>query len=96
MGGELILRETVLNLGRPSPKRLTFEVRGLDANMFVSSFGFKEITAAQYATMKATCRKWLSASDCSLAVRDVIAWITAASPPAKGPRSRAAWRESGR
>lgn len=45
MGGELILRETVLNLGRPSPKRLTFEVRGLDANMFVSSFGFKEITA---------------------------------------------------
>jgi translocation and assembly module TamB len=45
MGGELILRETVLNLGRPSPKRLTFEVRGLDANMFVSSFGFNEITA---------------------------------------------------
>jgi hypothetical protein len=45
MGGELILRETVLELGRPSPKRLTFEVRGLDANMFVSSFGFKEITA---------------------------------------------------
>jgi hypothetical protein len=45
MGGELILRETVLNLGRPSPKRLTFEVRGLDANMFVSSFGFTEIKA---------------------------------------------------
>ena len=45
MGGELILRETVLNLGRPSPKRLTFEVRGLDANMFVNSFGFTEITA---------------------------------------------------
>jgi hypothetical protein len=45
MGGELILRETVLNLGRPSPKRLTFEVRGLDANMFVSSFGFNEIKA---------------------------------------------------
>ncbi|WP_156957032.1 intermembrane phospholipid transport protein YdbH family protein [Sphingomonas astaxanthinifaciens] len=45
MGGELILRETVLNLGRPSPKRLTFEVRGLDANMFVSSFGFADITA---------------------------------------------------
>lgn len=45
MGGELILRETVLNLGRPSPKRLTFEVRGLDANMFVSSFGFREIKA---------------------------------------------------
>jgi hypothetical protein len=45
MGGQLILRETVLNFGRPSPKRLTFEVRGLDANMFVTSFGFKEITA---------------------------------------------------
>jgi hypothetical protein len=45
MGGELILRETVLNLGRPSPKRLTFEVRGLDANMFVTSFGFREISA---------------------------------------------------
>jgi hypothetical protein len=45
MGGELILRETVLNLGQPSAKRLTFEVRGLDANMFVTSFGFKEIVA---------------------------------------------------
>ena len=45
MGGELILRETVLNLGQPSPKRLTFEVRGLDANMFVQSFEFKEIAA---------------------------------------------------
>lgn len=45
MGGELILRETVLNLGRPSPKRLTFEVRGLDANMFVNSFGFNDIKA---------------------------------------------------
>jgi hypothetical protein len=45
MGGELILRETVLNLGRPSPKRLTFEVRGLDANMFVNSFGFDDIRA---------------------------------------------------
>jgi hypothetical protein len=45
MGGELILRETVLNLGRPSPKRLTFEVRGLDANMFVNSFGFDDIKA---------------------------------------------------
>ncbi|WP_344710306.1 intermembrane phospholipid transport protein YdbH family protein [Sphingomonas humi] len=45
MGGELILRETVLNLGRPSPKRLTFEVRGLDANMFVNSFGFTDLKA---------------------------------------------------
>lgn len=45
MGGELILRETVLNLGRPSAKRLTFEVVGLDARQFVQSFGFKEIEA---------------------------------------------------
>jgi len=46
MGGELILRETVLNLGKPSPKRLTFEVVGLDAHILVSTFGFKEIDAA--------------------------------------------------
>jgi hypothetical protein len=45
MGGELILQETILNLGRPSAKRLTFEVVGLDANQFVQSFGFKEIGA---------------------------------------------------
>lgn len=46
MGGELILQETILNLGRPSAKRLTFEVVGLDANRFVQSFGFKEIEAS--------------------------------------------------
>jgi len=45
MGGELILQETVINVGRPSPKRLTFKVVGLDANRFVQSFGFKEIGA---------------------------------------------------
>jgi translocation and assembly module TamB len=45
MGGELILRETVLNLGKPSPKRLTFEVVGLDAHILVSTFGFKELDA---------------------------------------------------
>jgi hypothetical protein len=46
MGGRLILRETVLNFGRPTPKRLTFEVVGFDAKMFVESFGFEglEIT----------------------------------------------------
>ena len=32
MGGRLILHETVLNFGRPSAKRLTFEVVGLDAH----------------------------------------------------------------
>jgi hypothetical protein len=45
MGGQLILRETILNFGRPSPKRLTFEVVGLDAKTFVGSMGFKELSA---------------------------------------------------
>jgi len=45
MGGTLILEETVLDLGKPSAKRLTFRVEGLDANQFVQSFGFKEISA---------------------------------------------------
>ena len=43
MGGRLILRETVLNFGRPTPKRLTFEVVGFDAKMFVDSLGFEGI-----------------------------------------------------
>jgi hypothetical protein len=45
MGGRLILQETILNFGRDAPKRLTFEVVGLDANTFVSSMDFKEISA---------------------------------------------------
>ena len=45
MGGRLVLRETVLNLGKPTPKRLTFAVDGLDAHILVDSFGFKEIAA---------------------------------------------------
>ena len=45
MGGRLILQETILNFGRPSPKRLTFEVVGLDAKTFVDSMGFKELSA---------------------------------------------------
>jgi len=45
MGGRLILHETVLNFGRPSAKRLTFEVVGLDAHTFVSTLGFKELDA---------------------------------------------------
>ena len=46
MGGRLILHETVLNFSRPTPKRLTFEVVGFDAKMFVDTFGFEglEIT----------------------------------------------------
>jgi hypothetical protein len=45
MGGRLILHETVLNFARPTAKRLTFEVVGLDAKTFVDSLGFKEIAA---------------------------------------------------
>jgi hypothetical protein len=45
MGGRLILQETVLNFGRPTAKRLTFEVQGLDAHTFVQSLGFKELDA---------------------------------------------------
>src|SRR4029078_10755411 len=45
MGGRLILRETVLNFGKPTAKRLTFEVQGLDAHTFVQSLGFKELDA---------------------------------------------------
>ncbi len=46
MGGRLILRETILNFGRPAPKRLTFELQGFDAKMFIDSLGFSglEIT----------------------------------------------------
>jgi len=45
MGGRLILEETVLNFGRPTAKRLTFRVVGLDAHTFVSTLGFKELDA---------------------------------------------------
>jgi translocation and assembly module TamB len=45
MGGRLVLHETVLNFNRPTAKRLTFEVVGLDAKTFVDSLGFKEIAA---------------------------------------------------
>jgi hypothetical protein len=46
MGGRLILHETVLNFGSPSPKRLTFELQGFDAKQFIDSLGFSglEIT----------------------------------------------------
>ncbi|MFP5330138.1 MAG: YdbH domain-containing protein [Alphaproteobacteria bacterium] len=40
MGGQLILQETILNFGRPTPKRLTFELVGFDAKMFIDSLGF--------------------------------------------------------
>jgi hypothetical protein len=41
MGGRLILHETVLNFGSPSAKRLTFELQGFDAKMFIDSLGFQ-------------------------------------------------------
>jgi hypothetical protein len=46
MGGRLILHETVLNFNRPTAKRLTFEVLGLDAHTFVQTLGFKELDAS--------------------------------------------------
>ena len=45
MGGRLVLQETVINLARNSPKRLTFEVIGLDAAVFVGSLNFKDLQA---------------------------------------------------
>jgi len=40
MGGRLILDETILNFGSPSPKRLTFELQGFDARQFIDGLGF--------------------------------------------------------
>jgi hypothetical protein len=40
MGGKLILHETILNFGKPTPKRLTFELVGFDAKQFFDSLGF--------------------------------------------------------
>jgi hypothetical protein len=45
MGGRLILHETILNFARPTAKRLTFEVVGLDAHDFVQSLGFNQLDA---------------------------------------------------
>jgi len=44
-GGELILEETVLDFSRPSAKRLTFRVEGLDAALFIQKMEFANITA---------------------------------------------------
>ncbi len=46
MGGRLILHETILNFGSNAPKRLTFELKGFNAKMFIDSLGFSglEIT----------------------------------------------------
>ena len=45
MGGRLILQDTTLDFNRPTTKRLTFEVVGLNAKTFVDTMGFKEIGA---------------------------------------------------
>ena len=42
-GGELVLDETVLDFARPSDRRLTFRVIGMDAAQFVQQFDFKNI-----------------------------------------------------
>ena len=41
MGGRLILHETILNFGSGADKRLTFELVGFDAKMFIDSLGFE-------------------------------------------------------
>ena len=43
MGGRLNLQETILNFGSEAPKRLTFELVGFDAKMFIDSLGFEGI-----------------------------------------------------
>ncbi|HEV2748168.1 MAG TPA: YdbH domain-containing protein [Allosphingosinicella sp.] len=44
-GGELLLEETVLDFGKPSPKRLSFRVTGLDAATFIQQMEFSNISA---------------------------------------------------
>jgi translocation and assembly module TamB len=44
-GGELILEETILDFSKPSAKRLTFRVEGLDAALFIQKMEFANIAA---------------------------------------------------
>lgn len=44
-GGTLILEETILDFSKPSAKRLTFRVEGLDAALFIQKMEFANITA---------------------------------------------------
>ncbi len=44
-GGDLILDETILDFSRPSAKRLTFRVEGLDAALFIQKMEFANIAA---------------------------------------------------
>lgn len=45
-GGELLLEETMLDFSKPSSKRLTFRVVGLDAARFVQQMEFSNISAS--------------------------------------------------
>lgn len=42
-GGELLIEPTLLDFGRPSERRFTFRVAGMDAALFVEQFEFKNI-----------------------------------------------------
>lgn len=42
-GGQLLLQETMLDFSQPSPKRLTFLVRGFDAARFIETLEFDNI-----------------------------------------------------
>lgn len=44
-GGELTLDETLLDFSKPSPKRLTFHVSGMDAAQFIQQMEFSNINA---------------------------------------------------
>ena len=44
-GGELLLHPTTLNFAADQPRRMTFDVVGVDAAVFLQSFGFENINA---------------------------------------------------
>jgi hypothetical protein len=44
-GGELFLEETILDFARPTPKRLTFRLAGMDAARFIQQMEFSNISA---------------------------------------------------
>lgn len=44
-GGELLLHPTTLNFNADQPRRLTFDLVGVDAAVFLQSFGFDNINA---------------------------------------------------
>ncbi|MGZ2412833.1 translocation and assembly module TamB [Sphingomonas sp. F9_3S_D5_B_2] len=43
MGGQLVLRETVLDFSAPTAKKLTFQLVGFDTKQFIDSLGFQGI-----------------------------------------------------